>query len=271
MNYTHGKFDRSEVLSMEGKLVASLWLGSYVYPPTAGSFALMFMSDFRCFPLHLPSALEICQFIIELAACGERILCRPFLLTPLVLATHRQWTKPYADFYFVAHRQSKVAVAAIIITLEQMNASPDLIRNWLSNVKSFQNSTDDHETLACVKHLRKIYNHNQNRIKELDGIGSSNDIITITKEQLCESKRIRRVATPSPTPDDEPSAVEGVVLVGYNEFVSNDDDRDRGNKSIIPLPTPTREDDCIDENNNIDSGQRKRQRCAIICNKCTIN
>ena len=71
MNYTRGKFDRSEVLSTEGALVTSLWLGSYAYPPMAGSFALLFMSDFRYFPLHLPSALETCQFIVELAACGE--------------------------------------------------------------------------------------------------------------------------------------------------------------------------------------------------------
>lgn len=151
-----------------------------------------------------------------------------------------------------------------------MNASPELIRSWLSNIKAFQNGVDDHETLACVKHLRKIYNHNKNRIKDLDGISSSNDIITIAKEQLCENKRIGRVATPSPTPDDEPAVKR--VVVGYSEIVS-DDDRDRGGKKslINPLPTPNREDDCIDENNNIDSGQRKRQRCAISCNKCTIN
>lgn len=72
MKYTHGKFDRNEVLTMEGTLVASLWLGSYVYPPMALSFALMFMSELRHFPLYVSSAVETCQFIIELAACGEK-------------------------------------------------------------------------------------------------------------------------------------------------------------------------------------------------------
>lgn len=148
-----------------------------------------------------------------------------------------------------------------------MKVAPELIHKWLSNVKVIQNrSTDDHETLACIKHLRKIYIHNNNRIKELDGNGSCDILNTITKEQYCDSKRICRVATPSPTPEDEP-VVEGV---GDNqEFVSNDE-RDRGMKSIL-LPTSTRDVDHCKDYNGIDSGQRKRKRCAIISNKCTIN
>ena len=92
--------------------------------------------------------------------------------------------------------------------------APELIHKWLSNVKVIQNrSTDDHETLACIKHLRKIYIHNNNRIKELDGNGSCDILNTITKEQYCDSKRICRVATPSPTPEDEAVAARGARAV----------------------------------------------------------
>ncbi len=168
-----------------------------------------------------------------------------------------------ADFSFVAYKQSTVAVAAIIVTLEQLNTAPDNVCKWLFIVNANHDYKEDPETLACVKRLRKIFIHNQNRIKELDGSGSGNDVITIPKEKHYKNKRICRVATPSPTPEDEPE----VKKVGNQEVFINDD-RDIRKKSIL-LPTPTRDEDCIDYN-DIDSGQRKRKRCAVS-NKCTIN
>ena len=165
-----------------------------------------------------------------------------------------------ADFFFVAYKQSKVAVAAIILTLEQLNTEPSNVCKWLFNVNANHNYKEDPEIFACVKRLRTIFIHNQNRIRELDGSGSGNDFITIPKEKHYDNKRICRVATPSPTPEDESEVKD-------QEFVTNDNG-DRGKKSIL-LPTPSRDEDCIDYI-DIDSGQRKRKRCAIS-NKCTIN
>ena len=70
MRYAQGKFDRREVLSMEGEILASI--GSYLHPPTAGSFCLIFLSGFSSFPMSVASAIDTCHFMIELAACGKR-------------------------------------------------------------------------------------------------------------------------------------------------------------------------------------------------------
>ena len=69
MNYTQGKFNRNEVLSMEEEIVSSL--GSYIYPPTAGSFCLMFLGRYPFLSTPISAVIETCQFMIELAACGE--------------------------------------------------------------------------------------------------------------------------------------------------------------------------------------------------------
>jgi hypothetical protein len=70
MNYTQGKYNRREVLTLEGELLASL--GSYLHPPTAGSFCLIFMSRFSSFPMPVASAIDTCHFMIKLAACSKR-------------------------------------------------------------------------------------------------------------------------------------------------------------------------------------------------------
>ena len=66
MSYTQGRFDRNEILGMEQELVGAL--GSYLHPPTAESFCLMLLGRL---PSVSSSMVETCQFMIELAACGE--------------------------------------------------------------------------------------------------------------------------------------------------------------------------------------------------------
>ena len=69
MNYIQGNFDRNEVLSMEEDLVTSI--GSFMYPTTAGTFVLMLLNEFSCASSSKLAVLETCQFMIELATCGE--------------------------------------------------------------------------------------------------------------------------------------------------------------------------------------------------------
>ncbi len=71
MSIASGKFDEENVTSMEESLVCMI--GSYMYPPTAGSFILVLLRGFSVSPHVLDLVLETCQFMIELAACGEYI------------------------------------------------------------------------------------------------------------------------------------------------------------------------------------------------------
>lgn len=142
-----------------------------------------------------------------------------------------------------------------------MNTSSELIQKWLSKINAIHNGAEDLGLWACVKHLRKIYISNNNRIKEVDGSSNGHHVvIATTTGQRCVNVPISRVATPSPTPEDE--AERGVDSSGF----PNED-----RMKFIALPTPHNEEESRADYNNIDSGQRKRQRRAINCNKCTIN
>lgn len=54
---------------MEKEIVASL--GSYMYPQTAGSFCLMFLSGCQYDSMPILDVIDTCHFMIELAACGK--------------------------------------------------------------------------------------------------------------------------------------------------------------------------------------------------------
>ena len=118
-----------EVLSIEKELVSTL--ARFSYPPSASTFCLIFLSGFpTSSSSSLPLIADTSQFMIELASC---------------------------DFFFVAHKQSKIALAAIIVTLEQLqvDTSSELIQSWLTKIKRVvggdddSSNTDDLELMAC--------------------------------------------------------------------------------------------------------------------------
>ena len=171
MSSTQNKFMPTEVLCIERAIVASL--GSYLHPPTASTFCLILLSGFINLPV---SAVETCLFVIELAAC---------------------------DFFFVSHKQSRLAVASIIVMLEQAGFSIDLIRRmWqTTKLKSSIILLQDSVTMSCVEQLRKIYTHNLDRIIAIDSKSHRNITVTTT-DNSTELNRGCREATPSPTIND---------------------------------------------------------------------
>ena len=197
MNYTQSKFDRAELLSIEKELVTSL--ASFSYPPIASTFCLIFLSKFPSTVQSsmMPAVADTCQFMIELAAC---------------------------DSFFIPHKQSRVALAAAVVAMEQMNMSTELLKTWLSNIKS-TGIDFDLETNACLKQLRSIYNHNQMRIQALDGAVTTTAAAAANSSQN-NRKRVCRAATPSPTPDDQPESKDVVASKGYidTKFSSISDD-----------------------------------------------
>jgi hypothetical protein len=149
-----------------------------------------------------------------------------------------------ADYFFVRHKQSKLAVAAIVVTLEQTNMSLESIQSSLSNSKSVNDFTKDRATMACVTQLRKIYAHNHMRIEKIDGEGCIDVATTATSTNPCDLHRVYRVATPSPTPDDVPECV--CCGIDSNKFSNLDE----GGGKQCPA-------------NIDDTGQRKRVRREV--------
>ena len=199
MSYTQFRFDPSEVLLMEKQLFSTI--GTFLFPPTAGTFVLFLLKDLSG-STSLVNVLESCQFMIELAVC---------------------------DFFFVAHKQSRLAVAAILVTFEQMpELPPALVQACLANIRSFVNFADDLECLACVEQLRKIYAHNDMRIKAVDG---SSGIVT-TADESNDRKRVCRAATPSPTPEDQPP--ELAKFPGADPGVDDGSPRKRQRTHTVP-------------------------------------
>lgn len=185
MSYTQNKFDCREVMCIECAIVASL--GTYLHPPTASTFCLIFLSGFTNLLISVSYAVEKCLFMIELAAC---------------------------DFFFVPHKQSILAVASIVVMLEQAGFSIDLIHQmWQStNLKSSISllSLQDSVTMACVEQLRKIYTHNLDRIIAIDSKSHRNIAVTMTAN-LTDLNRGCREATPSPTVDDTGASLSEVT------------------------------------------------------------
>jgi len=232
MNYTQGKFDRSEVLSIEKELVSTL--ARFSYPPSASTFCLIFLSGFPASAVtsstSLPLICDTSQFMIELASCY---------------------------FFFVAYKQSKIALAAIIVTLEQLqvDTSSELIQSWLAKIKRVVGddnddpNTDDIELMACTKQLRNIYSHNDSRIKALDSNKEGKDN-TATEDQTNDERSPHRV---SPTPeDDDQSTVPKEVTTAPtsdHQFTSISD--------RVKMKAHPNDNDCID------GGNPKRQRYSM--------
>ena len=73
MNFTQHKYNHEEVLSIEGELLTVI--GSFMYPPTAGTFVLMFLNECPVMQI-MWDLIDTAQFMIELASCCESpLLC----------------------------------------------------------------------------------------------------------------------------------------------------------------------------------------------------
>ena len=233
MNYTQGKFDRGEVLSIEKELVSTL--AKFSYPPSASTFCLIFLSGFPASvstsSTSLPLLADTSQFMIELASC---------------------------DFFFVSHKQSKIALAAIIVTLDQLqvDTSSELIQSWLTKIKQVvgyttngSSTTDDIELLACTKQLRNIYSHNDSRIKALDNCKEDNTK-PATEEQTNDRKRSPHRVSPTPEDDDQPAVPKEVTTATTDHQFTSISDR-------VKMKVHPNDNDCID------GGNPKRQRYSM--------
>lgn len=128
--------------------------------------------------------------------------------------------------------------------MEVMKLPTESTESWLSSIKSAVGIDEsDHEIESCATQLRKIYEHNESRIKAME---SNTNLATTTDER--DRKRVCRAATPSPTPDDEPNA--NVTCAAANTFQSLEDVDGAGAHSGAEQTT----DDLAS------SQQRKRQR-----------
>ena len=90
VTYTKNAFQSEDILAMEQELLRSH--SSFFFPPTSSTFCLVLLSGLTSEPpATVASVIESCQFMSEVAAC---------------------------DIFFVAHRASSIAVAAIVVSLE---------------------------------------------------------------------------------------------------------------------------------------------------------
>ena len=115
------------------------------------------------------------------------------------------------DFFFVPHKQSRVAVAAIIVMMEQVGLLLDLIRRmWQSTdlkLAIILSSVQDSVTMACVEQLRKIYTHYLDRIIAIGNKRPRHIAVTRTTDVTYLNRGCRE-ATPSPKIDNCVSSSE---------------------------------------------------------------
>ena len=159
---------------------------SFFYPPTSSTFVSLLLKGLTntTEPAAIAKIIESCQFMIELAAC---------------------------DFFFIAHRASTIAVAAIVVTLEtqtqtqsskssvQVNLSPEAISSCLSNMKAKIDFTEDANVKAAIEKLRSIYLHNEQRIQDLEQDKATDEEVATFAAKGTDTNVACRVATPSPT------------------------------------------------------------------------
>ena len=157
---------------------------SFFYPPTSSTFVSLLLNGLSdtTEPAAIATVIESCQFMIELAAC---------------------------DFFFIAHRASTIAVAAIVVTLEtqtqsskssiQVKLSPEAISSCLSNMKAKIDFTEDANVKAAIEKLRSIYLHNEQRIQDLEQDKATDEEVANYTAKGTETNVACRVATPSPT------------------------------------------------------------------------
>lgn len=170
--YTKNAFQSEDILAMEQELLRSH--SSFFFPPTSSTFCLVLLSGLTSEPpATIASVIESCQFMSELAAC---------------------------DIFFVAHRASSIAVAAIVITFEiNSQVSQDAVTRCLANIKAKMDYTTDADVLACIDKLRSVYSHNARRIKDMEEKHTDDEVVKYTKGKEADPNLSSRTATPSPT------------------------------------------------------------------------
>ena len=172
VTYTKNAFQSEDILAMEQELLRSH--SSFFFPPTSSTFCSVLLSGIMSEPpAAVASVIESCQFMSELAAC---------------------------DTFFVAHRASSIAVAAIVVTFEiNSQISQDAVARCLANIKAKIDYTTDADVLACIDKLRSVHNHNAQRIKDMEEKSADDEVAKYTTDKEAYPNLSPRTATPSPT------------------------------------------------------------------------
>jgi hypothetical protein len=152
---------------------------SYFFPVTSSTFVSIFLNGITAceFPATMIAAIiESSQFLIELAAC---------------------------NFFFIAHRASRIAVAAIVVSLEtqtmiKVKVSQEAVGYCLSNIKAKIDYTEDAASKACIQKLRSIHSQNEERIRDMENKSTDAEVVKYTTGREADPNA-SRAATPSPT------------------------------------------------------------------------
>mmetsp|Transcript_15242 Transcript_15242/g.26035 ORF Transcript_15242/g.26035 Transcript_15242/m.26035 type:complete len:201 (-) Transcript_15242:108-710(-) len=172
---------------------------SFFFPVTSSTFVLILLNRLTTeSPAAIASIIESCQFMIELAAC---------------------------DFFFVAHRASTIAVAAIVVTLEieaiKVKVSPEAVASCLSDIKAKVDYTTDSAAHECISFLTKVHSHNAQRIKDMEETSTDDEVAKYTTGKEADPNA-SRAATPSPTdPCQYNSDTSSPPIIADEEACSN--------------------------------------------------
>jgi hypothetical protein len=158
-------FSQSKIVAMEKQILESNI--TFMYPPTASCFALMFLNGCSGASNSIQALIDNIQFTVQLASC---------------------------DFFFLHHTPSNVAIAAIVVAMEQMDECDESHHACI--LETIQNSRlelKSNDTIDCITHLKSIAEGNQLRIREIDDNSES-----ATDKAAASCISTGRV-TPSPT------------------------------------------------------------------------
>lgn len=135
VRYTQGAFPSNEIIVKEVELTKVNM--TFMYPPTPGSFALMLLNGLSGPSELVKDLIENIQFHIQLIAC---------------------------DYFFLSKKSSTIALAAIVVSLEQSDLNESR-RACLDNITASGLKMDDEDTVSCIKRLKSICERNQEQIK----------------------------------------------------------------------------------------------------------
>lgn len=138
VRYTQRVFPPLAITRLEKDILH--WNATFMYPPTACYFAMMFINGVYGSTSTIKSFIENIEFNIQLASC---------------------------DFYFLRYKPSTVAVASIMIAFEQghmQNSSS----TCFDNIKASGLDINSNEVKECIHRLKLIFKGNQLQIYEED-------------------------------------------------------------------------------------------------------
>jgi hypothetical protein len=134
VKYTQGVFPPNEIIVKEVELTKVNM--TFMFPPTPGAFALMLLNGLSGKAESVKDLIENIRFLTQLTAC---------------------------DFFFLSKRPSTIAVAAMVVSLEQTDFI-ESSRACLDKIKASGLKLDDEDTASCVKRLKSIFEGNQKQI-----------------------------------------------------------------------------------------------------------